>query len=189
MTLHVASLVLWSALAAGQGSEAVTQMARVSGQVIEEGTNTPVAGARVFVVPDDERSATADAPPASVTDRDGRYQLDALPAGRYRIAAQKADFAPPLDPSTMQIFEVADGEALDNVVVSLQRGGVITGRVLDPLGQPAANVRVTALLKRLNSSDRPAGQTWDGAPLLMPSGQGQTSDGGQFRILGLWPGE
>jgi protocatechuate 3,4-dioxygenase beta subunit len=124
-----------------------------------------------------------------VTDQDGRYHFDALPAGRYRIAAQKAGFAPPMDPSTMQMFEIAAGQVLDGVTVSLQRGGVIAGRVLDPLGQPLAEVSVTALLKRLNSNDRPTGQSWDGAPLLMPSGQSQTSDAGEFRIFGLWPGE
>jgi protocatechuate 3,4-dioxygenase beta subunit len=128
-------------------------------------------------------------PPASMSDRDGRYQFDALPAGRYRIAAQKAGFAPPMDPSTMQMLEVAAGQVIDGVTVSLRKGGVITGRVLDPLGQPLADVSVTALLKRLNTSDQPIGPIWNGAPLLMPSGQGQTSDLGEFRIFGLWPGD
>jgi len=124
-----------------------------------------------------------------VTDQDGRYRFDALPAGRYHIAAQKIGFAPPMDPSTMQVFEVAAGQTLDGLTVSLRRGGVITGRVLDPLGQPIAEVGVTALLKRISSSDRPTGLISAGAPLLMPAGQSPTNDLGEFRVSGLPAGE
>ena len=189
MTLHFASLTLISALVVVQPQQAVTEMGQVSGQVIEEGTNAPVSDARVIVICENDLSAPAGIPPASISDREGHYRFDALPAGRYRIAAQKAGFAPPMEPETMQRFEVAAGQSLDGVTVSLRRGGVISGRVLDSLGQPRAEVNVTALLKRLRSDDRPAGQTWSGPPLLMPSGQSQTNDLGEFRIFGLWPGD
>ena len=189
MTLQIASLTLMGTLVASQPAHAVTQMSRVSGQVIEDGTNTPVADARVFVVLDDERAAPDGSPPEALSDPDGRYQFDMLSPGRYHIAAQKDGFAPPMDPSTMQIFEVAAGQVLDGLTVSLRRGGAFAGRVLDPQRQPIANVGVTALLKRLNRSDQPAGVASSGPPLLMPSGQGQTNDLGEFRIFGLWPGE
>jgi hypothetical protein len=164
-------------------------MSQVSGQVIEDGTNTPVADARVFVIQDGERAAPDGSPPDTLSDRNGRYRFDTLPPGRYHIAAQKDGFAPPMDPSTMQSVEVAAGQVLDDVTVSLRRGGAFSGRVLDPQGQPIANVGVTALLKRLNQNDPPAGVAPSGAPLLMPSGQGQTNDLGEFRIFGLWPGD
>ena len=189
MTLQIASLTLVGTLVASQPPQAVTQMSRVSGQVIEDGTNTPVADARVFVVLDDERAAPDGSPPEALSDRDGRYQFDMLTPGRYHIAAQKDGFAPPMDPSTMQIFEVAAGQVLDGLTVSLRRGGAFAGRVLDPQRQPIANVGVTALLKRLSRNDQPAGVATSGPPLLMPSGQGQTNDLGEFRISGLWPGE
>jgi protocatechuate 3,4-dioxygenase beta subunit len=189
MTLLIASLTLVSTLVASQTLQGVAQMGRVSGQVIEEGTNTPVADAQVFVLLDGEFSAPAGPPKDTVADRDGRYHFDALPAGRYRIAAHKVGFAPSMDPTTMQLFEVAGSQALDGVIVSLRRGGVITGRVLDPQGQPLPEAGVTALLKRLDSSQRPSGPVSSGMPLLMPFGQGQTNDLGEFRIFGLPPGE
>ena len=192
MTLQIASLTLVGTLVAGQPPQAVTQMSQVSGQVIEDGTNTPVADARVFVVLDAERAAPDGFPPEAreaLSDRDGRYQFDMLTPGRYHIAAQKDGFRPPMDPSTMQIFEVAAGQVLDGLTVSLRRGGAFAGRVLDPQRQPIANVGVIALLKRLNRNDQPAGVASSGPPLLMPSGQGQTNDLGEFRIFGLWPGE
>ena len=128
MTLQIARLALVSTLAVSQLPQTPTDMGRVSGQVIEEGTNTPVVGARVFVILEGDPPA-AGSPPASVTDREGRYQFDTLPAGRYRIAAQKAGFAPPMEPLTMQMFEVAAGQTLEGLTVSLRRGGVIAGRV------------------------------------------------------------
>jgi hypothetical protein len=157
--------------------------------VIENGTSTPVAGVRVFVLRDDERSTPSGATPATVTDPDGRYHFDFLPAGRYLIAAEKAGYAPPMEPSTMQMFELSAGQTLEGLTVSLRRGGVISGRVLDPLGQPLAEVGVMALLKRLNSNGPLTELTSSGAPVLMPSGQGQTNDLGEFRIFGLPSGE
>ena len=62
----------------------VAQMARVSGQAIEDGTNTPVAGARVIVLLEAEPTTRAGAAPEAVTDRDGRFSFDALPAGIRR---------------------------------------------------------------------------------------------------------
>jgi hypothetical protein len=112
-----------------------------------------------------------------------------LPPGRYHIAAQKAGFAPPMEPSAMQMFEVSSGQALEDLTVSLVRGGVISGRVLDRFEQPMAEVSVTALLKRFASNAPQAELASAGAPLLMPSGQGQTNDLGEFRIFGLPPGE
>src|ERR1700730_9605132 len=105
MTLQIASLTLVGTLVASQPPQAVTQMSRVSGQVIEDGTNRPVADARVFVVLEDERAAAEGPPPEALSDRDARYRFDTLPPGRYHIAAQKDGFAPPMDPSTMQVFD------------------------------------------------------------------------------------
>ena len=71
MTLQIASVILVGTLVASQPRQAVTQMSRVSGQVIEDGTNTPVADARVFVVLDDERAAPGRSSPEVLSDRDG----------------------------------------------------------------------------------------------------------------------
>jgi protocatechuate 3,4-dioxygenase beta subunit len=164
-------------------------VARVSGQAIEEGTDRPVADANVFVVLDGGVPSPDSFLPSSVTDRNGRYHLDGLPAGRYRIGAHKTDFEPPMEPSTMQMFEVSGGQVLDGLIVPLRRGASITGRVLDSRGQPLAEAIVMALLKRLHSSDRPGGPASSGAPLLMPAGQSQANRLGEFRISGLLPGD
>src|SRR5882762_72905 len=59
--------------------------ASVSGRVVDSVTAQPVAGARVAVV-----GATI----GTLTDRDGRYQLQRLPAGTITLRAQRIGFAP-----------------------------------------------------------------------------------------------
>jgi hypothetical protein len=93
MACLIASLALMGTLVASQPPQEIAPMGRVSGTVIEDGTSAPVAGVRVFVLFDNERSAPSGSPPATVTDPDGRFRFDFLPAGRYHIAAQKAGYA------------------------------------------------------------------------------------------------
>jgi TonB-linked SusC/RagA family outer membrane protein len=59
--------------------------ASVSGRVVDSTTAQPVAGARVGIV---GRTTGA------LTDRDGRYELQGLPAGTITLRAQRIGFAP-----------------------------------------------------------------------------------------------
>jgi protocatechuate 3,4-dioxygenase beta subunit len=65
----------------------------VSGRVLEEGSQTPIAGAEVMLVPIRPSPVSAppfDRPPSTITDRDGRYAFEDVEPGRYRITVQKA---------------------------------------------------------------------------------------------------
>lgn len=162
--------------------------AAVSGRVLEEGNQAPIAGAEVVLVPVRPRAVSAppfDRPRSTITDRDGRYAFEDVEPGRYRITVQKAGFTP-LSGSRLQDANVAAGERRGDVNVTLQRGAVIAGRVLDEDGQPLADVHVMAMRK-----PPPArGTTAIRRPVLIPAGGGaQTNDLGEFRLYGLPPGE
>jgi Carboxypeptidase regulatory-like domain len=168
---------------------------RVSGVVIEEPTNTPVAGARVVLgSPDDAPSPSRQAPEAT-TDADGRFTFERVPPGLYHVAALKDGFALPLDVSTMVVVNIAAGEDLGGVVVSMRRGGVITGTVLDPSGRPVDHASVSALLKRLDvyggatRGSAPPRVKIDGPPMTVPLGFAGTEPHGVFRIDGLPSGD
>jgi len=64
--------------------------------------------------------------------------------GRYVLNAQKAGYVSPVG-TTMPRLEVAASErhVLPDLTVAV--GGVITGRVVDPSGQPVVNAPVMAL--------------------------------------------
>jgi len=72
---------------------------------------------------------------------------------------------------------------------AVQGGAVLTGRVLDPSGQPMRNLRVTAYSKRLAANGRPWPSPVPGQPMLFSSGRAQTNALGEFRMSGLSAGE
>ena len=81
-------------LQARQTPQAAAQSGgRISGRVVEDGTNAPLSGVSVTAIPM-QRGPIVSAPtapsPQTITGEDGRYMFDGLAPGRYRIDAQKA---------------------------------------------------------------------------------------------------
>jgi hypothetical protein len=119
-----------------------------------------------------------------ITDDRGRFFLDGLAAGRWRITASKAGYL------TQQVgqrrtFEtpppitLGDGQRLP-LGISLPRAGAINGRVYDQYGDPVAGARIQLFRTRMVRKQRQ----------LEPIGQGDLSDDtGAFRLHGLAPGE
>jgi protocatechuate 3,4-dioxygenase beta subunit len=119
----------------------------------------------------------------TTTDAEGRYEFKNLPPGAYSLNVSKAPYLTgPLDPQAVnaRMIELKTGETLDRVDVTLLRGGVIAGRVVDEFGEPLSGLDVSA--RRV--------QTIAGRRQLLPFGpQASTNDIGEFRIFGLEPGQ
>ena len=113
--------------------------APVSGVVIDP-EGAPVAGARVvWSGVSDWTMSASDRHDAAVTGADGRFRIDALPAGSFRFTARHPDFAPGHSQSI-----ALDGSERAGVEIRLPRGAVLAGRVIDSAGAavPFARVRV-----------------------------------------------
>jgi Carboxypeptidase regulatory-like domain len=156
----------------------VAGTAAVYGRVITADTGRPVKRARVFVsaseLPDGR---------AAATDRDGRYAVEGLPAGRYTISVSKAGFVSmaygqrsPL--RTGKPLSIRDGEQVRGVDFRLPRGSVISGRVFDEDGEPLLGASVRVLRFTYSAVGR----------RLVPAGSGSSDDRGYFRVYGLMPG-
>ena len=164
---------------------------RIGGRVVAEGTNAPVAGARVTIFPMMRRQVPPMVPmalpPQLTTDQDGRFVFDGLAPGEYRIDVQKTGFASSMDPLTRpNTYAVAAGQAVDHISIVLHKGAVISGKVLDQNGEPVTDARVMAL-RRITP---PAAS--GAPPRLIPApmqGSQQTNDIGEYRVAGLPPGE
>ena len=151
----------------------------VRGYVLAAETGTPLRRALVNV-----RSADGRSGGVATTDAQGRFEIKELLGGRYTITAQKAGYVTTSygqrraeQPGTP--LELLEGQIADKVTLSLPRGGVITGRVVDEFGDPIAGAQVNALRFRFVNNGR----------RLVPTGNGQSDDLGNFRIFGLAPGE
>ncbi|HWF87087.1 MAG TPA: carboxypeptidase-like regulatory domain-containing protein [Vicinamibacterales bacterium] len=178
--LFVVSM-LSATLIVGQAPAPAASSAHISGRVLTEGANTPIAGARVILIPIRRSSGPIGPPPQTTTDQDGRYAFQNVAPGTYHIEAQRAGFAQNTDSTTPRTISIVAGQAIDNVDISLALGGAIAGRILDPSGAPLPDIRVMAMRRM----ERPGM-----GPRLMPApAQGQqTNDLGEFRAYGLAAG-
>jgi protocatechuate 3,4-dioxygenase beta subunit len=110
------------------------------------------------------------------TDSDGRYRLEGVPTGKYKVAP----FAPEVvgsDDDTSKEATVAEGATAEPVDFSLLRSGVITGKVTDSEGRPVllAHIRLEASGKEVHYSASNFRMYF-------------TDDRGIYRIFGLRPG-
>jgi hypothetical protein len=140
--------------------------APVAGRVVGE-DGAPVAGATVAW-----ESAAELAPGAAETtesDRDGRFQFAALPAGTFRFTARDGEHAP----GTSALVTLDGASARDGVEITLPAGAAIAGVVRSAEGAPVAGALVRVAAR-------------DAGPLASPEVRQATSDGeGRFRIAGL----
>ncbi len=81
---------------------------------------------------------------------EGRFEFKKLPAARFNLNASKGSYMA-LDYGQRRPFErgkpvdLGQGQVLEKVNFTLPRGCVITGRVTDDLGDPVADIQVTAM--------------------------------------------
>lgn len=78
----------------------------------------------------------------AITDSDGHYAVDGLPAGRYRVAAGRAGYLPSL--ANTVVFLKAD-ESRHGVNIAMDRPATISGHVFDAEGDPVDRIKVVAL--------------------------------------------
>ena len=148
-----------------------TGTSRIRGRVTTADANQPLRRAMVRLGglngPNGQRVAT--------TDGDGRYEFGSLPGGRYTVNVSKPGYVG----TTSKPIDLADNQHADTVNVSVPRGGVIAGRVLDEFGDPVTNAQVMAMRSVFQQGRRQ----------LQPSSSAQSNDIGEFRIFGLMPGQ
>ena len=167
---------------------AAAQPATIRGHVVAADSGLPLRKAQVRAMLIEPQAGTARTPGsdsrAAMTDGDGAYELSGLTPGRYNITVFKPAYVSatwgqtqPLQPGTP--LEIRAGETADRIDFSLQRGGVITGRIFDEFGEPLSGLDVAAMQARVVN----------GRPDPQRLGNASTNDLGEFRIFGLMPGQ
>lgn len=152
---------------------ATNQRGTIKGRVVSE-DGQPLMGVGVYAPPRQSsvrsRSAT--------TDDEGNFILPDLPLVSYGLLAQTAGYVESDDSGTNPLArQYRVGET---VTLTLTKGGVITGKVLDQGGQPLVGANVTARRVR-DSAGRAVNNNIGG-------GQSASDDRGIYRIYGLQTG-
>ena len=159
--------------------------AGLAGMVLtDDSSSQPVRRARVAIA-----GADGQAVQTAYTDEAGRFSVRGLPAGRYTVTATRPSYvraaygAKRFDrPGTP--ITVAEGQVLSNVVLKMTRGAVISGTIVDELGQPAPGVNIQVMQFRMSGGERML------APVPAGSALGEsTDDRGAYRVFGLPPGD
>jgi len=120
------------------------------------------------------------------TDDNGRYEFAGLPAGRFFVNATKTGLAVPgqtalgLTPNSS--FELLEGQ-VSNRTITLARGGVIRGRLVDEFGEPITGAEMRVERYVYGPGGRQLSQ------FSMAPGTWTTDDRGEYRVFGLPAGE
>jgi hypothetical protein len=148
----------------------------VRGRVVAAQTGDPLRNALVHL-----GTAQENFDPA-ITDGDGRFTFEAMPAGRYGLDASKAGYARAQfggrAAGPRVLIEVTAGTTVDGIELRMERGAAITGRVVDDRGDPLPGLSVAA--------DRVV--RVDGRTDLIRIAQTETDDLGEYRLGGLAAG-
>ncbi len=124
-----------------------------------------------------ERMLKPPGSPKAITDSDGRYRLEGVPAGAHSVTP----YAPALvslgaDKLETQVNVTGDA-TVERIDFALTRGGVISGKITDTEGRPA----IAALV-----SLKPVGNSYNADFYSMSrAGMFFTDDRGVYRIFGL----
>ncbi len=162
-----------------QRQAAQTGTSVIKGRVLASDTGRPLRRALITVT---SPALGAENRTAS-TGLDGRYEIKALPAGRYTLRVRRSGYLGlqygqrrPLEVG--KPLQIADKETADHIDFALPRTGVVAGRVTDELGEPIAGVTVHALRS-----------VWfEGRRQLSPDGSNAiTDEDGEYRLVGLNP--
>jgi hypothetical protein len=141
----------------------------------------PVRRAQVRV-----SGAELNQPRTASTGLDGDYEVPDLPSGRYTVTVTRSGYlslsygqrryGEPAMP-----LEVGDRQVLEKVNFTLERAGVISGRVLDETGEGVGGAYVWVMQSQFFRGRRRF------VPII--DRHGQTDDTGQFRTSSIPPGD
>lgn len=162
-------------------SGASSGTATIRGRVLAADTGRPLRRARITAFAPELEGQ----PRTTSTDTDGGYELSNLPAGRYSLRVVRSGYLtlsygqrrPREAPKPVHL---ADRQTLDHIDFALPKMSVISGRVLDEMGEPIEDVNVYAARPMFRDGHRQL--------VLVGRPQNRTDDAGQYRILGLTPG-
>src|SRR5438552_7112462 len=152
----------------------------IRGRVVDAQTGSALARARVRL----NWMGPAVARQPVTTDDSGAFAFTGLPSGSFMLLADKSTYLAARYPEAGQTLRtsgrpgtLADGQALDHVVMPMYHGSAITGRVLDAHGDPVEFAQVQALRLPKSGLGKP-----------QPRSGSSSNDLGEYRLGRLEPG-
>lgn len=172
----------------GQGSPPppaveTAKKATIEGIVVNETTKEPLKRVEISVYRSGKNGARmggSDSAFSAVTDATGKFHVENVEPGDYFLDYRKTGYVTSRAAygSSSRALKLGAGESLTDLRFSLLPQAIVAGRVVDDEGEPVQGAAV--LLVRPHYRRGPA--------RMMPGGQAQTNDRGEFRIVNVPPG-
>lgn len=173
------------------GGAATTGNGSISGRVLLQ--DQPLAGVTVLLFVSGVSESNQKAPQKTVTDARGGFRFTRVAAGSYTVKSVADNLSTVTYVSVFgQVMPISDvgktvhistGEAIEGVELIVQRGCVISGRVLDANGQPLIEERINVIYSYVHKEggERDSPNRGD---FLNPA-MTLTDDQGNYRLYGL----
>lgn len=156
----------------------------IAGRVADPDSGKPVREAVVWLQVD---ALMRPENPRVMTDADGRFVFVNVPAGRYRLIAEKPGYLRGLYGQKALLgdggeLELSDGQLATDVQLPIWKHATIGGTVTDEAGEPVVGVSVRAFRKVITFGEVRFTPSFVGTV-------GTTDDRGVYRLSSLAPGE
>jgi hypothetical protein len=152
----------------------------IDGTVVQALNQGPLSQTQIVAVPvggllKDSKTA--------VSDGDGRFRIEGLAAGSYRLFFEhdgfvRAEYGQRVSGKSGVPLEISGGKTTSGITIPLTATSAIYGKVVNAANDPVVNATVKAL--------KPAYQ--NGERSLQTVQSAQTDDRGEYRLFGLPPG-
>ena len=160
-----------------QESAPAAKESSIGGTIIKEPGSQPLKKVLVQVVAEDQKQGGNY---SASTDADGRFHIENVAPGRYRLFIEKTGFVGVNErglKSDTNVFTVQAGRSVEDLLFRMLPTAVISGRITDEDGDPMSGVRILALKKIPGKTKRESASTE------------ATNDLGEYRLSGLFPGQ
>ena len=167
---------------------------RIAGRVTVDGKSAVGVGVLLFT-PDNANSplsltftrsrSLGEVKARAVCDGDGNYTFNNLAPANYIVFPFGPTLSAPFSSGLIspgKSVSIGDAESIEGLDFDIARGGVITGRLTRPDGQPAIEVPIS--IQSLDQPDSPNLDMATGREMSSPL----TDDRGIYRVFGLSPG-
>jgi protocatechuate 3,4-dioxygenase beta subunit len=188
MTRTLLFLLLAVAPAVGQAPQSPSssesgKKATIEGIVISEVSKAPLRGVAIDLHRPRGSGTAMDGENANysaVTDSSGSFRIEDIEPGEYFLDHHKTGYvnsraALGISPHSLKLGK---GELLKDLHYALVPQAIVSGRVVDDEGEPVQGASVMLLHPSY----------WHGSVRMMPAGQAQTNDLGEYRIVNVQPG-
>jgi protocatechuate 3,4-dioxygenase beta subunit len=155
--------------------------ASLEGTVVNATTLEPLPGVQVGFLRQAPRDSSRTPARASgvVSDSNGRFRIDSIDPGDYRVTLRRDGFGIPRSAYSSLQLKVEPGHPITNLRFLMQPQAALTGRVLDDFGEPVSGA-VIQLARRLSSGSN--------SSFLFGGGATTSDDRGLFRLSAIDPG-